>query len=46
MSAHQTAFTNSKEHKLEAFVHPSSQGQDMETEKEPDEDFCDRQNSE
>ena len=38
--------TDSKEQKLEAFLHPLSHGQDMmETEKEADEDFCDGQSS-
>ena len=35
--------TNTKEQKLDVFLHNSSQGQDMETEKEADGDFCDGQ---
>ena len=37
--------TDSKEQKLEAFLHPSSQEQDMEKEKDADKDFCDGQSS-
>ena len=44
--AHQMVRTDSKEQKLEAFLHPSSHGQViMEREKEADEDFCDGQSS-
>ena len=45
-SPHQMVITNSKEQKLNVFLHNSSQGRDMETEKEADGgggDFCDGQ---
>ena len=37
--------TDSKEQKLEAFLHPSSHGQDMMETEKVDEDFCDGQSS-